>query len=157
MKADLDPDASYSLLFNKGAFRDIYGLANDSILYRILVATPEDYGSLSVKLTGYEGDVIIRIVAEKDRLVQETYVRSPGLVSFPLLDKGRYRLKAIYDTDGNGVWTTGDYKTGRQPEPVTYYSSELEVKINWALEQDWDISEIYVKDVSLRNKPVVKR
>ncbi|MHC1731018.1 MAG: Ig-like domain-containing domain [Bacteroidales bacterium] len=157
MKASLDPGASYSLLFNKGAFRDIYGLANDSVMYRIQVATPEDYGSLSVSLTGYEGDVIIQVVAEKDRLIQETYVRSPGLVSFPLLDKGRYRLKAIYDIDGNRVWTTGDYNAGRQPEPVTYYSSELEVKINWALEQDWDIGEVYVKDVSLRNKPAVKR
>ena len=157
MKASLDPGASYSLLFNKGAFRDIYGLANDSILYRIQVATPEDYGSLSVSLTGYEGDVILQIVAEKDRLIQEQQVRSPGLVAFPLLDKGRYRLKAIYDLDGNRVWTTGDYDAGRQPEPVTYYSSELEVKINWALEQDWDIGEMFVKDVSLRNKPAVKR
>ena len=42
------------------------------------------------------------------------------------------------------------------PEPVTYYSGELEVKINWALEQDWDIAEMYVKDVSLRTKPVTK-
>lgn len=96
-------------------------------------------------------------MAEKDRLIQEQHVRSPGLVSFPLLDKGRYRLKAIYDLDGNRVWTTGDYNSGRQPEPVTYYSSELEVKINWALEQDWDIGEMFVKDVSLRNKPAVKR
>ena len=157
MKAGLDPGAFYSLLFNKGAFRDIYGLANDSIMYRIQVATPEDYGSLSVTLTGYEGDVIVQLVAEKDRLIQEQYVRSPGLVSFPLLDKGRYRLKAIYDLDGNRVWTTGDYNAGRQPEAVTYYSSELEVKINWSLEQDWDIGEMYVKDVSLRNKPAVRR
>jgi uncharacterized protein (DUF2141 family) len=157
MKTSLDPGTTYSLLFKKGAFRDIFGLANDSVMYRVQVATPEDYGSLSISLTGYEGDVIIQLVAEKDRLIQEAFVRSPGLVSFPLLDKGRYRLKAIYDLDGNRVWTTGDYNAGRQPEPVTYYSSELEVKINWSLEQDWDIGGMYVKDVSLRNKPVVRR
>lgn len=157
MQVKLEPGGTYNLLCNKGTFKDIFGLASDSLMYRFSVATEEDYGKLTISLTGYEGDVIIQIVAEKDRLIRETFVRSPGTVSFPLLDKGKYRLKAIYDLDSNRVWTTGDYDLGRLPEPVTYYSSELEVKINWALEQDWDLGEMYVKDVSLRNKPVVNR
>lgn len=157
MKVKLEPGAAYNLLCNKGAFRDIFGMASDSLVYRFSVATEEDYGNLSISLTGYDGDVIIQLVAEKDRLIQEKFVRSPGKVTFPLLDKGKYRLKAIYDIDSNRVWTTGNYDLGRLPEPVSYFSAELEVKINWALEQDWDLGAMYVKDVSLRNKPVVKK
>ncbi len=157
MKVQLEPGGTYTLLCRKGAFRDIFGVASDSAMYRITVATEEDYGSLRVKLAGYDGKVIIQLTAEKDRVIQEASLTSPGEVFFPLLEKGRYRLKAIYDLDSDGKWTTGDFNFGRKPDPVTYYPAELEVKINWALEQDWDIGEMYVKDVSLRNKPATKR
>ncbi len=157
LKAPLEPGGSYSLLSNQGAFRDIFGLATDSAMYRFQVATVEDFGSLRVSVTGYEGDVIVQLLADKDRVASERLIRSPGEIFFPLLDKGKYRLKVIYDLDSNGVWTTGDFSQARLPEPVAYYSSELEVKINWALEQDWDIGGMYVKDVSLRNKPASKR
>ncbi|MCA1741334.1 MAG: hypothetical protein LC630_02450, partial [Bacteroidales bacterium] len=92
-----------------------------------------------------------------DKVVRESHVKSPGDVNFPLLEKGRYRLKAVYDLDSNRVWTTGDFNLLRNPEPVSYYPAELEVKINWALEQDWDLGTMYSKDVSIRSKPVTKR
>jgi uncharacterized protein (DUF2141 family) len=157
MKTTLEPGGTYSLLFNRGAFRDIFGLATDSVMYRFAVATAEDFGSIRVSLKGYEGDVIVQLIADREKIAGQKRLHSPGDVSFPLLDKGRYRFRVIYDLDSNGVWTTGDYRLGRLPEPVSYYSDELEVKINWALEQDWDIGEMYVKDVSLRNKPASKR
>jgi uncharacterized protein (DUF2141 family) len=157
MKAAVAPGGSYSLTCRAGAFKDIFGNATDSTLYRFSVATEEDYGSIKAKLTGYEGNVIIQLMADKEKIVAEEYVSCPGEVTFPLLDKGRYRLKAVYDLDSNRVWTTGDYDTGRNPEPVSYYPAELEVKINWALEQDWDLGVKYMKDVSIRNKPVTKR
>lgn len=157
MKAQFEPGATYSLMCRKGAFSDIFGTANDSATYNISVATEEDYGSLMVRLSGYEGKVIIQLTGDRDKVVREVSVTSPGEVSFPLLDKGKYRLKAIYDLDSDGKWTTGDFNAGRQPEPVTYYPDELEVKINWALEQDWDIGEMYVKNVSLRSKPTTRR
>jgi len=157
MNTQLETGSAYNLVLNNGAFRDIYGLASDSTVYRFSVATEEDYGSLKVLITGYEGNLIIQLISGKDKVVREMKISSPGEASFPLLDKGTYRLKAIYDLDSNGVWTTGNYDLARQPEPVSYYPSMLEVKINWALEQDWDLGEMYLKDVSLRNKPATGR
>ncbi len=156
MKAQLDPGGTYSLVCRAGSFRDIYGNASDSVNYRISVATAEDYGSLMVKVSGYEGDVIVQLL-DKEKVVRESHVTSPGDISFPLLEKGRYRLKAIYDLDSNRVWTTGDFNTLRNPEPVTFYPAELDVKINWSLEQDWDLGDRYENDVAIRNKPVLKR
>jgi len=92
-----------------------------------------------------------------EKVIRESYITSPGEVDFPLLDKGQYRLKAIFDLDSNRVWSTGDFNAAREPEPVTYYPSKLEVKINWALEQDWDLSVMNLKDVSLRKKPAGKK
>ena len=157
MKTQLTPGASYSLVCRTGSFRDIFGNVSDSMNYRFAVATEEDYGSIKVKMSGYEGDVIVQLLADKEKVISEAYVKSPADITFPLLDKGRYRLKAIYDLDSNMVWTTGDFAALRNPEPVSYYPGELEVKINWALEQDWDLGVMYSKDVSIRNKPATRK
>jgi len=157
MKTPLKAGGSYTLECKGGAFTDIYGNATDSIVYRITVGVAEDYGSVKAKLTGYEGDVIIQLLGEREKVLQEAISKSPGEVKFGLIDKGRYRMRAIYDIDSSRIWTTGDFSLMRNPEPVTYYPGELEVKINWDLEQDWNLGDMYRKDVSLRNKPVSKR
>lgn len=157
MEAPLATGGSYSLICGRGAFTDIFGLASDSVTYRFSVATEEEFGSLRVHLANYEGAVIIELLNDRGVVVEEQLKESPGELFFPLLGKGKYQLRALYDLDGDGKWTTGDYDLLRLPEPVTYYPSELEVKINWSLEQDWDLSRIYHKDVSLRKKPALKR
>ncbi len=157
MKTPLKAGGIYTLLCLRGAFTDIYGNATDSTFYKINVGIPEDYGSVASKISGYEGDVIIQLLDNKEKVLKEAFIKSPGQVKFELIDKGRYRLKAIYDIDSNKRWTTGDFSLKRNPEPVSYYPGELDVKINWDLEQDWDLSVMYSKDVSLRTKPVTKR
>jgi hypothetical protein len=102
-------------------------------------------------------DMIIQLLGDKEKVLQEKILESPGKVKFELIDKGRYRMRAIYDIDSSRTWTTGDFGLMRNPEPVTYYTGELDVKINWELEQDWDLGVMYKKDVSLRAKPVTKR
>ena len=157
MKTPLKAGGIYTLLCRSGAFTDIFGNATDSTFYKINVGTPEDYGSVAAKISGYEGDVIIQLLDNKEKVLEEAFIKSPGQVKFGLLDKGRYRLKAIYDLDSNRKWTTGDFSLMRNPEPVSYYPGELDVKINWDLEQDWDLSVMYSKDVSIRLKPVFKK
>jgi hypothetical protein len=157
MKTPLKAGGSYTLECKGGAFTDIYGHVTDSIVYRITVGVVEDYGTVKAKLSGYEGNVIIQLLGDKEKVLQEAITKSPGEVKFELIDKGRYRMKAIYDIDSSRTWTNGDFGLMRNPEAVTYYQGELDVKINWDLEQDWDLGFMYRKDVSLRTKPVSKR
>jgi len=157
MKTPLKAGGSYTLECKAGAFTDIFGNATDSIVYKIAVGVVEDYGTVKAKLTGYEGDVIIQLLGDQEKVLQEKNLKSPGEVKFELIDKGRYRMRAIYDIDSSRTWTTGDFALMRNPEPVAYYPGELDVKINWDLEQDWDLGVMYSKDVSLRTKPAAKR
>ena len=76
-----------------------------------------------------------------EKLVSETYMKKDGKVVFPLLESGFYRVRVIYDLNGDGKWTTGDFDSGRQPEPVSYFQKEMEMKTGWDLDQDWDIGE----------------
>ena len=71
MKTPLKAGGSYTLECKGGAFTDIYGNATDSIVYRITVGVVEDYGSVKAKLSGYEGDVIIQLLGDKEKVLQE--------------------------------------------------------------------------------------
>ena len=62
-----------------------------------------------------------------------------------MLDKGEYTVKAIFDLDENGKWTTGDYDIKRQPEPVSFYPNVIDIKVQWDLVQDWEINELNFK------------
>lgn len=157
LNVTLLPGVSYTLSCADSSFSDIYGSYSDSTVYKFTVATGEDYGNVMASLTGYEGDVIVQLLGDREKVVKEVFITSPGKAVFDLIDKGKYRLKVIYDTDGNRAWTTGSYTPLAAPEAVTFYDGELDVKINWELEQDWDISLKNKKDVSLRSKPEPKR
>ncbi|MBK8884005.1 MAG: hypothetical protein IPN67_16990 [Bacteroidales bacterium] len=60
----------------------------------------------------------------------------------------------IYDQNGDGKWTTGDFNRGIQPEPVSYYPQEISLKTGWVLDmdQDWDIGKQFVKEQKLKEK-----
>ena len=74
-----------------------------------------------------------------------------------MLDAGTYRLKVIYDLNGDGKWTTGDFDIARQPEPVSYYPQEITLKTGWEANQDWDIGKQSYKEERLREKKTAKK
>ena len=64
------------------------------------------------------------------------------------IDKGKYKVRVVYDLNGDKKWTPGDYDSKRQPEPVSYYPTDIEVKANWEQIFDWNISEQNIKTSS---------
>lgn len=63
-----------------------------------------------------------------------------GKADFYFLASGKYSARLINDTNGNGVWDTGRYEDKRQPEMVYYYPQVLELKANFDLTQDWNVT-----------------
>ncbi|MBE0674710.1 MAG: Ig-like domain-containing protein, partial [Bacteroidales bacterium] len=157
IKQTLEPGKEYILTMLPGAMTSIYGETNDTASYRFPVRLSSTYGTLNTMLKEYEGSVIVQLLDGRESLIMETQAVSPGKASFSFIENGTYRLKVIYDTDGNGKWTPGDFLKGRQPEMVSYFPKVLEIKSNWDLEEDWDISIPGQKDQGLRTKQPQKR
>lgn len=157
MTADLQQGKSYLFIADSAAFGNIYGENNDSTAIRFNVRLPDSYGKLTVTTENYEGSVIVQLLGSDEKLVREVRMNKPGSIEFPFLEKGLYRLKVIYDLNGDGEWTTGDFFTGRQPEPVSYYPSELDVKVNWEINQTWDIGRMNYKEHKLRRAQKTSR
>ena len=113
------------------------------------VMSPESLGLLKMNISNNTGNIIVQLLNNNENLVKEQLFKGEGIVEFPYLDKGFYRARVIYDLNCDGKWTTGDFNTHRQPEPVSYYPAEIEIKENWEITQDWDIGAINTKDFKL--------
>jgi hypothetical protein len=152
LNANLQQGKRYLLIADSSSFRDIYNVCSDSAGIKFYIKDPESYSKLTLNIKNFEGPRIIQLLDNRERLIQEFRMEKDGKVVFPLLETGLYRVRAIYDINGDGKWTTGDFESGRQPEPVSYYPLEIEVKPGWELEQDWDIGVKNFKDQKLREK-----
>ena len=144
--------SSYLLIADSASFSNIYGHVADSVGIKFSVGTADSYGQLTINIDSIPGAVIVQLLDSKEKLISEKHIKRNGKIEFPLLEKGNYRLKAIYDLNGDGKWTTGDFKIKRQPEPVSYYPSEIEIKVNWENVLNWDLSKKNQKDQKMRTK-----
>jgi hypothetical protein len=147
----------YLFIADSASFHNIYNEASDSVGIKFSIKDPESYCKMILSVKYGEGDLIIQLLDKSERLVHESYLKKDGKLEFPLLESGFYRIRAIFDLNGDGKWTTGDFTEGRQPEPVSYYPAEIELKTGWELDQDWEIGQKNVKNQKLREKPKAKR
>jgi len=156
LRTELAEGENYLFIADSASFGNIYNEYADSLGIKFAIKDPESYCKLTLSVENYNGGRIIQLLDKSEKLVAEEYMERDGKAVFPLLETGIYRAKVIYDLNGDKKWTTGDFATKRQPEPVTYYDSEIELKTGWVLDQKWDIGIKNFKDPKLVEKPKKK-
>jgi hypothetical protein len=152
LDAALQPGKKYLYIADSASFGNIYNEYSDSTGIKFSVRDPDSFSKLTLDVSNYDGNMIIQLLNNTEDLIRETYLRKAGTVLFPLLENGFYRIRAIFDLNGDGKWTTGDFFAGRQPEPVLYYDQELELKTGWEVEQPWELEFKSFKEQKLRMK-----
>lgn len=152
LNAALVEGGQYLFIADSAAFGNIYNEVNDSLAVRFSVGKADSYSSISINVINCRTNCIIQLLSNSEKLIAEQVPGPSGNVEFKLLDRGTYRVRAIFDTNGDGRWTTGDFFTGRQPEPVSYLPKELVLQEGWQVKETWDLSVTNVKDPKLRQK-----
>ena len=151
VNAKLQAGKKYLFIADSAAFSNIYGEYTDSTGIRFSVPEANAFGELTLNIKEVNSPLIIQLLTKEEKVLTEKYVNADGKVVFPLLDKGFYRLRAIFDMNNDRKWTTGDFSKGRQPEPVSFYRDEIEVKTDWKVENDWVPGIKKLKDEKLRS------
>jgi hypothetical protein len=146
----LSEDKKYLFIADSAAFGNIFGENTDSTGIKFTVRNSESYSRLTLNITGYTGGRIIQLLDKSEKLIGERYMEKDGKILFPLLDNGDYRIRVIYDHNGDKSWTTGDFSRRLLPEPVSYYPGEVKIKVGWDAEQDWDVQVKNIKEPALR-------
>jgi hypothetical protein len=163
LRTKLAQEKKYLFIADSASFGNIYGETSDSLGIKFSLKDPDSYCKLTLEISDYDSDMIIQLLDKSEKLIAENYMKKAGKTVFPLLDPGTYRVRVIYDLNGDHKWTTGDFKTHRQPEPVSYYpgpdskySPEIELKSGFELDQTWDVGMKNFKDPKIREKKRVK-
>ena len=141
---------------DSASFGNIYNVKSDSVGIGFSFKKLDSYGKLIFAVKNCKTNAIIQLLNNSEKLVTEASLKSDGKVVFPMLDNGTYRARVIYDLNGDGKWTTGNFDTGRQPEPVSYFPHEIELKSGWEEEEDWDIEKEWVKPERMKQKQTSK-
>lgn len=142
LKLKLRPDTDYQIMIPGNRLTDIYGAKNDTIILRTNVDNSTNYGTIKLKLDSINDTLpyIVQLLSEKDKVVGER-VADRGMVIFPNLIAGLYKVRVIKDLNCNGKWDAGNYWNNQQSELVYFLPKTIELRNNWEIEEIFSLAE----------------
>ncbi|MEG1659430.1 MAG: Ig-like domain-containing domain [Bacteroides sp.] len=136
---DWDYEKEYEFSVDSTAFRGQYGLFSNKIKQNFKVRAKTEYAGLFFNVSGSDSLAFVQLLDPQDKVLRQVPVLE-GKADFYYLNPGKYTARLVDDLNNNGVWDTGSYADKRQPEKVYYYPQLVELKANWEVEQDWNVT-----------------
>lgn len=133
----------YKLFFPDSVLFDLTGASNDTVNLEFTTRSLSDYGIISMDFVPDPdcSRYIIQLLSEDEKKkFHEQIVTEPETLVYEYLKPGKYMIKAICDSNGNGKWDTGKYMDKLQPEKVMYFHKVIDLRANWEIEEAWDLS-----------------
>jgi hypothetical protein len=142
IRADWKPEREYSLEIDSAAFVDIYGLVSNEFKQGIKVKSLDEYGTLTMQLSGIQDTgIVVQLLDKGESIVQQVRRERDGSATFFYVNPGVYYVRAFVDRNGNNLWDTGLYDADQQPEDVYYYHRSIECKAKWDNTLQWNLLE----------------
>lgn len=140
----IEAGVKYGLELPDSVFFGIRHRTNGPIKAEFHVLTDDEYGNIYITVLPPVDlkQVVVQLTDESgNKVVKEEIVKRPQEVLFEHLPPGKYKIRAIFDADGNGKWSTGNYHRRVLPEPVIEYKDVLDLKAGWDidLEEAWEL------------------
>lgn len=127
-----DEQQRYSFEALPGAFRDFFGTTNDTLTTQYSTRALSDYGTIIMKIENIQAfPVIVQLTDDKYQVLDQKYSEGSSSFTFQYIRPGKYHVRLIYDTNGNGKWDSGNFLERRQPEEIIYFPELIEVRANW--------------------------
>jgi len=128
----------YRIEVDSAAIHSLYGKWNDFFTGEFKIKK-EEYGHLYLNINGVDTTAFVELLSSGDAPVRKAKVKDGGVL-FMDLKPDKYYARIVIDTNGNGVWDTGNYIEKRQPEEVYYSPKMYEIMQNWQVEETWNVN-----------------
>jgi uncharacterized protein (DUF2141 family) len=127
----------YELSFADEALTDIYGDKNKEFNKRFLIDKPENYGTLTLKITvpDTSKNYIVEVLDVKKNVLQSNVISKNGSVVYKNFFTGKYQIRVTYDTNKNRKGDSGNVRTKSYAEKIWYSDKELTLRPNWEMEE----------------------
>ena len=143
---EASPSDEYNINLYPNAIVDIRGNVNDTLNYKVITQTLEDYGNIYLDVVrNNDSKFILHLIDNNGDIVREyKNVSQNSTYSFDLIRPGKYSFRLIEDLNENSRWDTGNYLKKIKPEPVYYYKDEIEVRANWDLNETFNLNSVLI-------------
>lgn len=128
------PNRNYELEIQEGAFRGYFEDVNQPVTINFTLDDSDTHGDIifDVTVPDTSQQYIIELINDtKDHVYRRVIVSNHQEIPFKQLRAGKYRIRVIYDENGNGKWDPGHLKQRLQPERVWYLAKEFIIRPNW--------------------------
>lgn len=139
--AEWKPGQEYKFVADTAAFIDIFGTENSKIECNLKISPLESFGALFIHLAIPDTQAVVQLLDGSGK-PQQSISTVNNRADFFYLQPATYYIRAFIDTNGNGIWDTGNYDEGIQPEPMYYFPKPIPVKVRMEIEQEWDPTSI---------------
>ena len=112
-------------------FTDFFGNKNDTLNYSVSIKQYSDYGNVRATLQNATYPLIVQLTDAKGDVKEEHYYTKLEVVEFLNVTPGKYYLRVIFDENKNNKFDSGNYLLKRQPERISYYPEELDIRAGW--------------------------
>ena len=129
----------YRIEVDSAAIHSLYGKWNDFFTGEFKIKKEDEYGLLYLNINGVDTTAFVELLSSGDAPVRKAKVKDGGVL-FMDLKPDKYYARIVIDTNGNGVWDTGNYIKKRQPEEVYYSPKMYEIMQNWQVEETWNVN-----------------
>ena len=134
--------ANYTLEVKDSAMVDVNDHYNKRFTWKFSITDDEDFGEIIPKLVRdslcSDNNYVVQLLDNSNELKapeRQVLVENDTIsLSFSLLTPGKYYMRIISDSDGNGKWTSGNLAKRRQPEKVII-TNPTDVKAKFTIEE----------------------
>jgi len=146
---EVKPQDDYSIYILPNAIVDLKGGTNDTLDYKTVSQSLEDYGNVYLNvIRDNESEYILQMLNSNNEIVRKyNSIINDGLYNFELIKPGKYIFRMIKDNNGNKKWDTGNYLKKIQPEEVYYSNFELDIRANWDFNETFNLNEVKIDSI----------
>lgn len=133
--------SDYMLVLKKAFIRDSLDKGSEADTLNFSTMAVEDYGSIIVTVDSsyYKEGAILQLYSKNKEIGRSTEIRTPK--TFDFLKPQSYRLRILYDENGNGEWDSGNLKERKQAEITIALQKGIRLKPNWENKVEWNKEE----------------
>ena len=146
IKFEVSPSDNYRIFILPESIKDIKGVVNDTLEYSVVSQTIEDYGNVYLDvIRNNESKFILHMINNNGDIIRQfNNVSQNSTYNFEYIRPGKYTFRLIEDSNNNNIWDTGNYLKKVNPEPVYYFSNEIEVRANWDLNETFNLNQTQI-------------
>ena len=135
------PGTNYTLEIDSAAATNIYGITSKELVKKFKVREEDYYGRIILHFTEVKSPAIIQLLDNKndENVIGQKQINKDQTVIFDYLTPAKYKIKVIFDENGNGKWDNGSFRNKKQPEKVIYWPNVVKVRSNWDNDISWKL------------------